>query len=112
MDLVGQLAAELLKFVIEQIDHMERIENDRGRWQVFRDGTDVGLGMSMATASMRARDRLGRRQKGCSASAPFPSPAKTPQPVSRSKTTVRYVLALADADFVDCDLAQVLELRS
>src|SRR5512137_1722210 len=44
LDLVEQLTAELLKLVIEQLDHMEVIENDRGRWQVFCDGTDVGLG--------------------------------------------------------------------
>jgi len=41
LDLVEQLTAEILKLVIEQLDNMEVIENDRGRWQVFRDGTDM-----------------------------------------------------------------------
>ena len=45
--------------------------------------------MSVATASMRAREDRKRLQNGSRASAPLPSPTNTTAPLSRSSTTVR-----------------------
>jgi hypothetical protein len=111
LDLVEQLTAELLKLVIEQLDHMKVIENDRGRWQVFRDGTYVGLGHAH-----------GHGLDACPGS-PQPSPERLQRfgpvaiadkdhtPGVQIQNDCQILLTLADGDLVDGDLSQVLQLR-
>ena len=58
---------------------------------------------------MRARDRLSRRQNGCSASAPLPSD-KDHTPGVQIQNDCQILLALGDGDLIDSDLSQVLQL--
>ena len=75
-----EFASQGAELVVEQFDDVEVIEDVDDVGEVVLDGSDEGLPLSVATASILARDARSRFHNGTNASTPLPSPTNTTAP--------------------------------
>ena len=89
LQLVVQGPPQVRELLVVELDDVEAVEHQTAsrRWVVT--ASMYAGDMSVATASIRAREWRSRIQKAVNASPPLPWPTRTTAPLSRSNTIVR-----------------------